>query len=180
MLHFKVERKKESYQFRKNPAKPDSFENNWNNNSLDSLMVFDDLELAICLKCQTVANYCFGQNAGPKDNPHISTVAPGDFTIKAFVEPRSFHGEIHAITRTKDIGGMWIDHNAMQIYSDGYQLGRWLIHDRYSFELKRDTNYAWSAGCFILSSLDLRSLNACLKQKGIKPGDLIPGSLIEE
>jgi len=74
---------------------------------------------------------------------------------------------------------MWIDHNAMQIYSGGYQLGRWLIHDKYSYELKRDTNYAWSAGCFILSSADLRNLNACLKQKGVKPGDLITGTLLE-
>jgi hypothetical protein len=141
--------------------------------------LFDDLEMVIGLNCQTVANYCFGENAGPKNNPHISTIAPGDFTIRAFVEPRSFHGEIHAITRTKDIGGKWIDHNAMQVFSNGYQLGRWLIHDKYSFELKKDTNYAWSAGCFILSSADLQSLNACLKQKGVKAGDLISGVLVE-
>ena len=179
MLNFRVERKKESYFYKAYPSKPGSFENNWNNNSLDSLILFDDLEMLICLNCQTVANYCFGPNAGPKENPHISTIAPGDFTVKAFVEPRSFHGEIHAITRTRDIGGKWIDHNAMQIYSEGYQLGRWLIHDRFSFDLKRDTNYAWSAGCFILSSADLRNLNTCLKQKGVKPGELIPGSLTE-
>ena len=179
MLSFRVERKRESYNYCANPNRPHGFENNWKNNSMDSLILFDDLEMVIALNCQTVANYCFGVNAGPKDNPHISTIAPGDFTITAFVEPRSFHGEIHAITRTKDIGGMWIDHNAMQIYSGGYQLGRWLIHDKYSYELKRDTNYAWSAGCFILSSADLRNLNGCLKQKGVKPGDLITGTLLE-
>jgi len=179
MLHFRVERKKESYNYRANPDRPHGFDNNWKNNSLDSLFLFNDLEMVICLNCQTVANYCFGINKGPNDNPHVSTIAPGDFTVKAFVEPRKFHGEIHAITRTRDIGGKWIDHNAMQVYSDSYQLGRWLIHDRYSLELKRDTNYAWSAGCFILSSADLQNLNECLKYKGVKPGDLIPGVLVE-
>ena len=179
MISIRVERKRESYDYRADPNKPLGFENNWKNNSLDSLLVFDDLEMVMRLNCQTVANYCFGVNAGAKDNPHISTVAPGEFTVRAFVEPRSFHGEIHAITRTKDIGGKWIDHNAMQIYSDVYQLGRWLIHDKHSNELNRDTNYAWSAGCFILSSADLRNLNACLRSKGVKPGDLIPGTLLE-
>ena len=179
MLHFRVERKKLSYSFRADINKPHGFENNWKNNSLDSLIVLDDLEMVMCLNCQTVANYCFGVNAGPKDNPHISTVAPGEFTIKAFVEPRSFNGEIHAITRTRDIGGKWIDHNAMQVYSEGYQLGRWLIHDRYSNELRRDTNYGWSAGCFILSSGDLRTLNSCLRSKGVKARDLIQGTLLE-
>jgi len=179
MLSFRVERKKVSYQYKAYPEKPGSFENNWKNNSLDSLILFDDLQMVVSLNCQTVANYCFGVNAGTKDNPHISTVAPGDFTIKAFVEPRNFHGEIHAITRTRDSGGRWIDHNAMQIYAEGYQLGRWLIHDKYSNDLKRDTNYAWSAGCFILSSDDLRNLNVFLRQKRVKSGDLIPGTLVE-
>ena len=179
MLHFRVERKKESYNYRAYPDRPHGFGNNWKNNSMDSLILFDDLEMVISLNCQTVANYCFGINAGPKDKPHISTIAPGDFTIEAFVAPRSFHGQIHAITRTKDIGGKWIDHNAMQIYADGYQLGRWLIHDKFSNDLRRDTNYAWSAGCFILSSASLRNLNDCLKSKGVKSGDMIPGTLIE-
>jgi len=179
MLNFRVERKKESYQYKADPAKPGSFENNWKNNSLDSLMLYDDLEMVVSLFCQTVANYCFGPHAGPKDNPHISTVAVGDFTVKAFVDPINFHGEIHAITRTRDCGGRWIDHNALQVYSKDYQLGRWLIHDKFSKKEQRDTNYAWSAGCFILSSNDLKNLNAILRQKGVKPGDLIPGSVVE-
>ena len=108
------------------------------------------------------------------------TVAPGSFTLKAFVPPRAFHGEIHAITQTRDIDGEWIDHDAMQITKNGFQNGRWLVHDRYSFSLKADTNYAWSAGCFIMSSVDLKSFNAMLRTCGVKPGDLIPGSLIED
>ena len=179
MLSFRVERKKKSYHFRSNPNRPDSFENNWANNSLDSLILLDRGNEVVHLQCQTVANYCFGPNAGPKHKPHISTIAPGEFVIKAFVEPRNFHGEIHAITRTRDKGGRWIDHNAMMLLFNGYQLGRWLIHDRYSFELGRDTNYAWSAGCFIVSSRDLETLNMYLKQFGVKPGDLIPGMLHE-
>jgi len=177
MLHFKVERKLASYGFRANPNRPDSFENNWKNNSLDDLILLDGENEIVRLRCQTVANYCFGIHAGPKHKPDIATVAEGDFTIKAFVPPRNFHGEIHAITKTRDKGGRWINHEAMMIFDNGYQLGRWLIHDKYSFDLKRDTNHAWSAGCFILSSRDLETLNRHLKQKGVKSGDLIPGVL---
>jgi hypothetical protein len=63
---------------------------------------------------------------------------------------------------------------------NGFQLGRWLIHDKFSFSLGRDTNYAWSAGCFILSSMDLETLNKHLKQHGVRSGDLINGTLIEQ
>ncbi|WP_253813704.1 hypothetical protein [Treponema vincentii] len=44
----------------KPPDKPDSFANNWKNNSLDDFILLnDDTELFKC-KCQSVANYCFG------------------------------------------------------------------------------------------------------------------------
>jgi len=179
MLGFKVERKKASYDFRANPNRPDGFDNNWKNNSIDDLILLNGANEIVRLKCQTVANYCFGVHAGPKHKPHMATVAIGDFTIRAFVPPRKFHGEIHAITRTRDKGGRWINHEAMMILDNGYQLGRWLIHDRFSFEHGRDTNNAWSAGCFILSSADLRTLNNHLRQQGVKAGDLIPGVLNE-
>jgi hypothetical protein len=38
MLNFRVERKKESYNYRANPNLSDSFENNWANNSFDLLI----------------------------------------------------------------------------------------------------------------------------------------------
>ncbi|MGP1459912.1 MAG: hypothetical protein ACTTKL_11520 [Treponema sp.] len=53
----------------------------------------------------------------------------------------------------------------MQTTKDGYQNGRWLIHDRFSFSKGGDTNYAWSAGCFILSSKDLEASNGVRKTK---------------
>ena len=68
----------------------------------------------------------------------------------------------------------------MQTTKDGFQNGRWLIHDRYSQKLGRDTNYAWSAGCFILSSKDLEAFNRVLKSHGIKAGDAVDGVLQEE
>jgi hypothetical protein len=180
MLSFKVERKKVSYNFRANPNLPDSFENNWANNSLDLLVLFNGEKEIVSLNCQTVANYCFGIHLGPKHLPHIATIAQGEFVIRAFVDPRNFHGEIHAITKTRDKGGRWIDHNAMMTLDNGFQLGRWLIHDRFSFNHGRDTNYAWSAGCFILSSNDLKTLNNHLRQLGVKAGDFIKGVLNNE
>ena len=100
--------------------------------------------------------------------------------MKCFVPPRTFHGEIHAITKTLDLDGQEIDRNAMQTTKDGFQNGRWLIHDRYSQKLGRDTNYAWSAGCFILSSKDLEAFNRVLKSHGVKAGDAVDGVLRDE
>ena len=63
-------------------------------------------------------------------SPQADTVRAGNFTVKCFVPPRTFHGEIHAITKTRDLDGQEIDRNAMQTTKDGYQNGRWLIHDK--------------------------------------------------
>lgn len=180
MLKFEVWRNRKSYDFKADPKKPDGFDNNWKNNSLDFLLLFNDSEILFKAPAQTVANYCFGDQT-PGDNlPHGDTVAAGEFTVRCFVEPRAFHGEIHAITNTKDLDGQTIDRNAMQTSADGFQNGRWLIHDRWSKKLGRDSNYAWSAGCFILSSADLARLNDVLKRNGVKPNDEIKGEVIED
>lgn len=180
MIRILVERKLRSYDFRADPRKPDSFENNWKNNSLDTISILDDSVTLKSFACQTVANYCFGAMKTALTAAHGDTVAPGSFTLEAFVPPRNFHGEIHAITRTRDVDGEWIDRQAMQTTRGGFQNGRWLVHDRFSFKTGADTNYAWSAGCFILSSADLAAFNQVLKACNVCPGDLIPGLLIEE
>ncbi|MCL2210194.1 MAG: hypothetical protein FWC19_06480 [Treponema sp.] len=180
MINIRVERKRQSYNFKADPSKPGSFENNWKNNSLDSIIIRDDHVVLALYRCQTVANYCFGAMASAATVEFGDTIAPGNFTIKTFVEPRNFHGEIHGITRTRDIDGEWIDCNSMQTTKGGFQNGRFLVHDRYSFKTNSDTNHAWSAGCFILSSIDLASFNQVLKTYNVKPGDLISGTLIEE
>ena len=180
MINIRVERRQESYDFRVKLNEPDSFENNWKNNSLDRIVIRDDHISINHFRCQTVANYCFGSQATASTVAHGDTVAPGNFTLKAFVHPRSFHGEIHAITQTRDIDGEWIDREGMQTTRGGFQNGRWLVHDRFSFRSNADTNYAWSSGCFIMSSPDLREFNRILRIYDIKPGDLIPGLLVED
>lgn len=180
MLKFEIRRNRQSYNFRADLGKPDSFENNWKNNSIDQLVLLKDGKVLFLTKAQTVANYCFGDMAPGDKLPHGDTVAEGEFTVRCFVEPRNFHGEIHAITNTKDKDGQTIDRNAMQLSDKGFQNGRWLIHDRYSKKLGKDTDYAWSAGCFILSSTDLATLNAALKKEGVKSGDEIQGEVIED
>lgn len=180
MVNLQVERKRQSYDFKANRSKPDSFENNWKNNSLDRIVIRDGIAELCHFRCQTVANYCFGAMATASTVTWGDTIAPGSFTVKAFVPPRNFHGEIHAITQTKDIDGEWIDHEAMQAAKNGFQNGRWLIHDRFSFRLNADTSYAWSAGCIIMSSADLETFNRILRKLGISPGCLIPGTLIED
>ncbi len=179
MLVLKIFRSKKSYDFKADPQKPDSFSNNWKNNSLDDFVLTENSKEVFSCKCQSVANYCFGEMSGGDTVSHGDSVAEGEFTIKCFVPPRKFHGEIHAITKTRDIDGQWIDRTAMQTANSGYQNGRWLIHDKFSPEKGADTNYAWSAGCFILSSKDLETFNKILKEFGIKAGDEIQGILTE-
>ena len=177
MLHLHIIRYVESYDFKAEPDKPDSFSNNWKNNSLDDFILLnDDTELFKC-KCQSVANYCFGDMLPGDTVSYGDSIAAGAFTVRCFVPPRKFHGQIHAITQTVDIDGQRIDHNAMQTTKGGYQTGRWLIHDRFSFSKGADTIYAWSAGCFILSSKDLEDFNQTLKAHGVQVGDEIAGVL---
>lgn len=179
-LKIEVWRDKRSYDFRADKTKPDGFDNNWLHNSIDHILLIQGEKVLFEANCQSVANYCFGEMAPGDKMPHGDTVAQGKFTVRCFVEPRLFHGEIHAITSTTDLDGQKIDRNAMQISDKGFQNGRWLIHDRFSKKIGRDTNYAWSAGCFILSSKDLERLNETLKEQGVKAGDLIQGEVIEQ
>ena len=177
MLHLHIIRYVESYDFKAEPDKPDSFSNNWKNNSLDDFILLNgEIELFKC-KCQSVANYCFGDMLPGDTVNYGDSIAAGDFTVRCFVPPRKFHGKIHAITQTVDIDGQKIDHNAMQITKGGYQTGRWLIHDRFSFSKGADTTYARSAGCFNLSSKDLELFNQTLKAHGVQAGDEIVGTL---
>ena len=140
MLQLKIIRYGKSYHFKADEHKPDSFSNNWKNNSLDDFILTDDgAELFKC-KCQSVANYCFGDMKSGDTVSFGDSVAAGGFTVKCFVPPRTFHGEIHAITKTRDLDGQEIDRNAMQTTKDGYQNGRWLIHDKYSLLLFRSAD----------------------------------------
>ncbi len=180
MITILINRKKSSYDYKAYPKRPDSFQNNWKNNTQDVIRILKDNTVAGSWLCQSVANYCFGAMMPGDTMAHGDTVAPGAFRLKCFVPPRNFSGEIHAITRTTDLDGQLIDRNAMQRTLNGYTIGRWLIHNRYSKKLGRDTHYGWSAGCIILSSQDLKSFNTTLRSCGIRPGDEIHGMLEEE
>ena len=179
MINVQILRYKKSYDFRNDKNAPDSFENNWKNNSLDWLILRDDKGELFRCHCQTVANYCFGENTTADTVVFGDTIAPGSFKVRVFAEPRKFHGEIHEIIETTDLDGQKINHNAMQTTKDGFQNGRWLIHDRWSTKLGKDSNYAWSAGCFILSSGDLEALNKILHAYELPKGYIISGKVTE-
>ena len=147
MFQLKIIRYGKSYHFKADKSKADSFSNNWKNNSLDDCVLSDGgVEL---FKCQSVANYCFSEQSPCCTIVHEDTVRAGGFTLRFFVPPRNFHGEIHAVTKTHDIDGQEIDRNAMQTIKGEFQNGSWVIRDRYSKKLGRDTNYAWSADYLI-------------------------------
>ncbi|MBQ0111950.1 MAG: hypothetical protein KBT03_02360 [Bacteroidales bacterium] len=179
MLNIVIERKKSSYDYKINEKAESSFSNNWNHNSEDWFVLFDDKAEIMRVRCQSVANYNWGEYATADTCEYGDTIHEGYFKVKCFVEPRGFHGEIHGIVETKDIDGQWIGRDSMQTTKDGFQNGRWLIHDRFSKKLGKDSNYAWSAGCIILSELDLKAFNSLLKVFEVKPGDIISGEIVE-
>jgi hypothetical protein len=170
MFSLKVIRKKQSYFFKHNQKKND-FKNNIKNNTLDRIELYFNNKLIFQAKAQTVSNH-----------PHYDfydTIKKGTFKIKCFVNPRKFHGQIHGIIDAMDIENQPIDHWSMQV-ENGYQKGRWLIHDRWSFAKNRDLYNAYSGGCFIMSSKDLEKFNKHLTENGISKGDVIKGTLMEE
>lgn len=178
-LKIVIERKKISYNFKIAPEKPDGFDNNFKNNSIDLLKLYDGESLIAQFFCQSVANYCFDKMATADTVAWGDTIAPGEFKVRLFAEPRNFHGEIHEIIEATDIDGQKINTHAMQTTERGFQNGRWLIHDRYSAQRGEDTTYAWSAGCIILSSGDLAALNSVFNCYMLSPGTIIPGEIIE-
>lgn len=179
-MRIEVIRHKSSYDFKADPNAESSFANNWKHNSEDEFQLISETGY-ILFKCkvQSVANYCFGDYATGDSVEYGDTIAPGQFKIKCFVEPRNFHGEIHGIVETKDIDGQWINHDSMQTTANGFQNGRFLIHSRWSDKVQGDTNSAWSAGCFIMSTKDLETLAEVLHEKNVQPGDIIEGVLTE-
>lgn len=179
MLKIVIRRKKSSYDFKANPAAPDSFSNNWKNNSQDDLILMDAGQPIYQCKCQSVANYCFGDMATADTVSYGDTIAEGDFEIRCFAAPRSFNGDVHEIIRTRDVDGQWIDHKAMQTTAGGFQNGRWLIHSKYSQKYGEDTAQAWSAGCLILSSSDIDGIGTILRACGVQSGDIIKGTIEE-
>lgn len=176
-LELLVVRLTSSLDYKFNPSL-NSYENNWKHNGEDYVRLYDRAtnELLFEARCQTVSNHPDATKFKFGD-----TLQPGTFSICCFVQPRAFHGEPHGIMNAYDLEGQPIDAYSMQNDLDfpGFQNGRWLLHDRFSFKTNRDTNYAWSGGCIILSSKDLGFLNATLRESGVKKGDVVPARLIE-
>lgn len=179
-LSIVVERKKKSWNFKVNPKEPDSFSNNINNNMIDTLRIFDDKAELFSCPVQSVANYCWGEMKNSMVKPSGDTIKEGYFKVKCFVEPRNFDGEIHGIIETKDVDGQVIDTESMQDYGGPNRAGRWLIHNTYNKEKQKDSKYAFSAGCLIMSRANLEAFNIILHAYNVQPGDIITGELIEE
>ncbi len=167
-LYIIVKRKKESYDYKFDKNKND-YQNNIKNNMLDSLQLIHNGEIIFeCNKVQTISNH--------PDYDHFDTVAPGEFQIKCFIKPITFHGEIHGIINTKDIEGQVINEDAKQL-EDNHLKGRWLIHDTW-YNGKR-LNHAWSGACFMMYPEDLEAFNNKLKEKNVNDETIINGRLKE-
>jgi len=173
-MFIKVIRRPESLECKRFPEKPDDWGNNDFHNSLDRIELYlgDGLygdALYWSSEAQTVSNIPGGV--------FNETVAEGPFKLKAFVDPRAFYGRIHGICDTYDLAHRYIDMDSVEIADKN----RWLMHD---WQKPRPnpagqwTRVAWSAACFVVKPPDLEEFGTILDQKGIKPGDLIPGVLV--
>lgn len=168
-----VIRRRESYDYMRDPREPPAWGNNDHNNMMDLYLLFvDGVEAMRCL-VQTVANH---PEARFRD-----TIAPGQFGMRLFVEPRLFSGRIHGIVGARDLEGDWIDFSSVQ----PNDLARWLEHDTRKpkakptdAEVTETTRVAWSAGCIVHHPNDLRRINEILTAAGATQGSVIPAELV--
>lgn len=119
---------------------------------------------------QTVANH--------PEMKFEDTVAPGKFAIQCFINPRKFHGSIHGIVGAVDLEGQAIDKYSMQV-ENGFQKGRWTVHDRWWTEMNRELNHGYSGACFIMGVSDLSMLANILYKHDIHRKFIIPCLLVE-
>lgn len=173
-LVIKIFRKKASL----NPYKHES-KRDWSlndaNNSLDNYQLFEDSKVIFESKCQTVSN-TEGIVPGAE---YLSTLKPGKFYLRLWVEQRRFNCEVHGIIRAQTMKGDTINDASVVPWSGD----RWLQHDWQKLKPQpagQDTRVAWSAGCIILPTKEHARFNALLREKGKKPNDIIPIILTEE
>jgi len=173
MLNIRIFRKFISLSYRRDPPGPDAWHTQDANNSLDVFEFLDDDKVLMTSAAQTVANA-----EGLIDGVHeYDTIAPGEFSICAYVEQREFkcfpHGIVGAITKRGE-----------PILADSTTLtnkSRWLVHDwKNHTDPPVDTRVAWSAGCIVLPDEGLTQFNKLLDDNGVLPGILIPTELFEE
>jgi len=178
-LFIRIIRKKISYNYKRYSDKPDAWDNNDQNSSLDDFHLYVDEGILFSDKVQTIANIPGGR--------FLDTIAPGQFQIKCFVPNRSFYGRIHGIINAYDLDGQRINENSIEtvVGTNGAPMSftRWLMHDNQKLMPNlpnQMTRIAWSAGCFVHSKANLEAFNTILDSYKIMPNDVINGELIEE
>jgi hypothetical protein len=183
-MHIRIIRKLASLQYQRDPSQGFDWHNNDNNNALDTLEVYDDADnLTLTCAVQTVANL-----EGLDPGVHFyDTIAPGKFSLRYGVDPRSFKcqpfGVIGATTKHGDYIVADLDAQGKPTPKDSTtptNPSRWLMHDRKD-HTGVDTRVAWSAGCIVhQDDANLVAINKLCADAGMKSGDLIPCELIEE
>ena len=166
-------RRRESYDYLRDPAAAPSWGNNDKNNMLDAYLLFiNGIETVRC-QVQTVANH--------PEARYENTIAPGQFGIRLLVETRLFSGRIHGIVGARDLEGDWVDYASIQLP----YLARWLEHDTRKLkkepsdpDMTETTRVAWSAGCIIHKPADLENATDVLLRCGYKAGDVVPTELV--
>lgn len=169
MITLRIERKRDSYDYRFNKGL-NSWENNYKNNMRDMFYAFKDDRKFLECQCQSVSNAPTGR--------FEDTLAPGEFHLKLFVERRQYYCDVHGIVNAHDLEGQYIDYDSVE----NNDQSRWLMHDiqRLKPALRGTlTAHAWSAGCIIVYPVHLSMLNQALKDAGYKTGDIIDGVLKE-
>ena len=180
-LAFILERKRTSYDFKKDMASADSWEGDHNaqNNMQDHVaLVYQGRPIWEAL-VQSVANM-----PGAR---HSDTIKPGSFFIKWDVPRRAFKGHIHGVVGAYDLDGQLINEDSVETIAgkDGAPAdwARWIfLHSIRKNDPAPEgelTRFAWSAGCVIGSPLAQDSLFDLGTKAGLVAGDHIPIILTE-
>lgn len=171
MILLKVTRKKQSWNFKRDPSQ-NSFANNSQNVFLDELALIQEGNVIFLCKCQSVSNH-------PDSKPEES-IAPGKFQIKCFGPRNLYANPVHVIINAYDLEGERIREDGMQMDAESGLSGRWLIHDDWNATKGRPYSAPFSAGCIMLPYAKHRMFNAKLEELGFEKGDLIDAELVEE
>ena len=181
-MNIVIVRMKASLNYKLDPRKPDSWENNRANNSLDQFWLFNDHSTLFACKVQTFTNL---PGCRPQDS-----IQPGSFKLRLFQDQRDFWCPVHGIIDTYDGDGQYINESSVVtiLGKDGAptSFDRYLMHDWQKHKHNPDgtlnaqgidTSVAWSLGCFIPSTVEHARFNALLMTLGLKKDDVISGEL---
>ena len=167
-----VMRTPNSRSFERSGVHKSKYHKNNKNNCRDIFRLYKDEEIIFICNIQSISNH--------PDFPEKNSLT-GSFDFEVYAKKRGNSFEIpdnELLTRIHLIKNVYNENH--EFHKEDGTTGnnyRTLFHSKWHEPLKKDTK-AYSGGCFISSSNDLKRLNKKLNDEKLKEGDTIPGKII--